>query len=84
MRLPHTISRRSLREAIRREIATGVTQKQLAGRFGLNECQMSRAMTCVDQPTPTWSRIAAILGYGPGMQDHMYVRIPVEQMQEAA
>lgn len=84
MRLPSTISRRSLREAIRREIATGITQKQLAARFGLNETQMSRAITCVDYPSAAWTRIASTLGYGPGKETHMYVRIPAEQMREAA
>lgn len=84
MRLPCTISRRySLREAIRREIATDVTQKQLARRFGLNECQMSRAMKCVDQPTSPWTQIAAALGYRAGLPDHVYVR-DAEQLEEAA
>lgn len=89
MRLPHTISRRGLRELIRKELAeTGFAQNVLARRLGLTDSAMSRAMNHVDAPASSWLKIAAHFGYAPTSQDHLYthtyVRIPVEQMREAA
>lgn len=85
-RLPCTISRRSLRKAIRREIEAGVLQKEIARRAGLSESRMSLTMKSTDRPSAAWTRIAACYGYAPSAaHDHLYIRPPtVAEMRKAA